>query len=131
MNRVWLIGNLVRDPELNVVGGDIANCRFSIAVQRRFTKDKTKTPDFFTVVCWRGLADNCGKFLKKGLRVAVAGSIQNRSYEVDGQKRYATEIIAEEVQFLSSKNDATMDQDEPEDVVDDLKPITDDGDNPF
>lgn len=131
MNRAFLVGNLTRDPENSVVSGDISNCRFSIAVSRRVSKNKEV--DYFNIVAWRGLADTCGKYLKKGSKVAVIGEIQNRSYETkDGQKRYVTEIMADEVQFLSSKGDAEVIQnDDVEEEVQDLKPIPDDGDIPF
>ena len=102
MNRATLIGNLTRDPDLRMTNGGVSVCTFSIAVQRRFANQQGERPaDFFNIVCWRGLADNCGKYLHKGSKVGVHGSIQNRSYEAqDGTKRYVTEIIADEVEFL-------------------------------
>ncbi len=102
MNRATLIGNLTRDPELRMTQNGVSVCTFSIAVQRRFANQQGERPaDFFNIVCWRGLADNCGKYLKKGSKVGVCGSIQNRTYEAqDGTKRYITEIIADEVEFL-------------------------------
>ena len=85
-----------------MTNGGVSVCTFSIAVQRRFANQQGERPaDFFNIVCWRGLADNCGKYLHKGSKVGVHGSIQNRSYEAqDGTKRYVTEIIADEVEFL-------------------------------
>ena len=99
MNRATLIGNLTRDPDLRMTNGGVSVCTFSIAVQRRFANQQGERPaDFFNIVCWRGLADNCGKYLHKGSKVGVHGSIQNRRYEAqDGTKRYVTEIIADEV----------------------------------
>ena len=103
MNKVWLIGNLTKDPELSTTGSGISVCKFTLAVTRRFSQNET---DFFNIIVWRGPAENCFKFLKKGGRAAVNGSIQNRSYEDNsGNKRYVTEIIADEVQFLSTKSD--------------------------
>jgi len=106
MNRVMLIGNLTRDPELTTTNNGISLCRFSLAVQRRFTSsDGERDVDFFNIVVWRGPAENCYKYLKKGSKVGIVGSIQTRSYEGnDGTKRYATDIVAEEVEFLTSKN---------------------------
>lgn len=137
MNKVFLIGNLTKDPEVSVTTGGVNNCRFSVAVTRRYTgQNGARETDFFTVVCWRGQAENCGKYLKKGSKVGIVGSIQNRSYEGnDGVRRYSTEIVADEVQFLSSKNDREDGMDLPEAPArsgraPELKPIEDD-DLPF
>ena len=102
MNRATLIGNLTRDPEVRMTNGGISVCTFSVAVQRRFANQQgERQADFFNIVAWRALADNCGRYLKKGSKVFVAGPLQNRTYEAqDGSKRYVTEIIADEVEFL-------------------------------
>ena len=104
MNKVYLIGNLTRDPELSETTGGVAFCRFAIAVNRTFVNaDGTRDADFFNITVWRGQAENCGKFLKKGSKVAIVGSLQNRTYEdKDGIKRTVTDIVASEVEFLSS-----------------------------
>ncbi|MBQ8522974.1 MAG: single-stranded DNA-binding protein, partial [Clostridia bacterium] len=117
MNKVFLIGNLTRDPELSTTNSGISVCRISIAVSRRFANaDGSRETDFFNVVAWRAIAENCAKYLKKGSKIAVMGSIQNRSYEGnDGTKRYTTDITAEEIEFLSPKNDdAGMVGEQPE-----------------
>lgn len=103
MNKVMITGNLVRDPELSETASGTAYCKFSIAVSRPYTNgDGSREADFFTVVAWRALAENCGRYLKKGRKVAVVGSIQNRQYEgKDGVKRTVTEIIAQDVEFLN------------------------------
>lgn len=103
MNKVILIGNLTRDPETGETASGITYCRFSIAVGRRFANaDGERETDFFNITSWRGVAENCGKYLKKGSKVGVVGTLQNRSYEdKDGNKRNVTDIIAEEVEFLS------------------------------
>ena len=105
MNKVILIGNLTRDPELSQTNSNVSLCRFSIAVSRDYANsDGTKETDFFNVTVWRGRAENCGKYLKKGNKVAVVGSLQNRSYEgEDGIKRNITDIVANEVEFLTPK----------------------------
>lgn len=101
MNKVFLIGNLTRDPELRTTNSGISKCNFTVAVQRRSSQAE-KQADFIPVVTWRVLADNCGKYLAKGRQVAVMGSIQTRSYDTaSGEKRYVTEVVADEVQFLS------------------------------
>ena len=131
MNRAFLIGNLTRDPELSKTPTDIAVCKFGIACNRRFkNSDGTQEVDFLNIVTWRGLAENCDTFLFKGSKVGVTGSIQSRSYDdKDGNKRYVTEIIADEVEFLSSKNN---DQQKPSGdatqcSIDDMTPVKDDG----
>lgn len=137
MNRVFLIGNLTKDPEVSVVSNDLTNCKFSIAVTRRYGAKET---DYFSVVCWRGMAENCGRYLRKGSKVGVCGSIQNKNYETsDGVKRYSVEIVADEVQFLSTRSE-TEQNELPESTsnttakvskISDLKPIEDDEDLPF
>ena len=106
MNKVFLIGNLTRDPELSETSNGIAVCRFAIAVTRDYAdKDGNRETDFFNITVWRGRAESCGKYLKKGNKVAISGSLQNRSYEdKDGIKRNVTDIVANEVEFLTPKN---------------------------
>lgn len=102
MNKTFLIGNLTRDPELTQTPNGVSVCKMSIAVNRNFTNaNGERDTDFFNVVAWRGLADNCGKFLSKGKKIAVCGSIQNRSYETENGKKFVTEIMADEIEFLS------------------------------
>ena len=107
MNKVYLIGNLTRDPELSETATGVAFCRFAVAVNRPFANaEGNREVDFFNVIVWRGLAENCGKFLKKGSKVAVVGSLQNRSYEdKEGVKRTATDIVASEVEFLNTNRE--------------------------
>ncbi|MEE0842668.1 MAG: single-stranded DNA-binding protein [Christensenellales bacterium] len=124
MNKVFLIGNLTRDPELSTTGSGVKFCRFTLAVSRSYSRDGKRETDFLPVVVWRAQADNCARYLKKGSKAAVSGSVQTRSYDTqDGSRRYVTEIAADEVQFLSTRND-----DVKEDSVDfdDLTPIDDD-----
>ncbi len=106
MNKVYLIGNLTRDPELSETTSGIAFCRFSIAVNRTFANaDGNREADFFNITVWRNQAENCSKFLKKGSKVAIVGSLQNRSYEdKEGVKRTVTDIVASEIEFLSTGN---------------------------
>ena len=130
MNKCILIGNLTRDPELTTTSNGVAVCRFSIAVSRRFANaDGERETDFLNIVVWRNIGENCHKFLKKGSKVAIVGNIQSRSYDAtDGTKRYVTEVVAEEVEFLTTKaqDDATVKTEKSEDVAK-LQPIDDDG----
>lgn len=139
MNRVFMIGNLTKDPEVATTSNDLVNCKFTLAVSRRYGSKET---DFFSVICWRAMAENCGKYLRKGSKVGICGSIQNKNYETsDGQKRYSVEIVADEVQFLSTKSDDLNEL--PESAapaipakrssakIADLKPVEGDEDLPF
>ena len=103
MNKVYLIGNLTRDPEMRSTSTGIPVCNFSIAVNRRKRADGQQETDFFNIVAWRQLAELCSRYLAKGRKVAVSGSIQTRTYEAqDGSKSSAFDIVADEVEFLSS-----------------------------
>lgn len=92
VNKVFLIGNLTKDPEMRSTQSGVAVCNFSIAVNRRFRNPQTgqQETDFLNVIAWRQLAELCSKYLAKGRKVAVTGSIQTRTYEAkDGSKRTA------------------------------------------
>ena len=137
MNKVMLIGNLAKDPELITTNNGVSLCIFTLAVQRRFTgNDGEREADFLPIIVWRGQAENCYKYLKKGSKAAICGSVQTRSYEAtDGSRRYMTEIIAEEVEFLASRSGSADEisedkDDEKKETVSKFEPI-DDGDLPF
>ncbi len=104
MNKVVLIGNLTRDPELQTTNSGVSVCRFSLAVTRRFANaDGEREADFINIVVWRNQAENCHKYLKKGSKCAVIGRIQTSSYDApDGSKRYTTDIVADEVEFINN-----------------------------
>lgn len=104
MNKVILIGNLTADPESRTTNSGVAQCNLRIAVQRRFANAQgQRESDFFNVVCWRNTAEFAAKYLSKGRKVAVEGSLQTRSYDAqDGSKRYVTEVIADNVEFCDS-----------------------------
>lgn len=128
MNKVFQIGNLTRDVELGETASGISVARFSIAVNRRFQNaDGERVTDFFNIVVWRGQAENCAKYLKKGSKVAVVGELQTRNYEAqDGTKRYVTEIVADEVEFLSARQESETAKSETpklEDINDDQLPF--------
>nr|DAL86606.1 MAG TPA: Single strand binding protein [Caudoviricetes sp.] len=129
MNRVFLIGNLTREPELSETNSGISVCRISIAVNRRRTGDGEPQTDFFNVTAWRGLADNVAKYCKKGNKIAVSGSIQIRQYEAnDGTKRTAVDVVAEDVEFLTPKSQENEAAPKKKPA---LEPFEDDSDIPF
>ena len=107
MNKVILIGNLAADPESRTSQSVVAQCTLRLAVQRRFANQQgVREADFFTVVCWRQTAEFCSRYLSKGRKIAVEGSLQTRSYDAqDGSKRYVTEVIADKVEFGDSRPD--------------------------
>lgn len=106
MQKFVAIGNLTRDPDYSETSSGVAVCRFSIAVNRRYTTaNGERETDFFNVTAWRGLAETVAKYCKKGQKVAVFGTIQIRQYEAnDGSTRTSVEVVADEVEFLSSKS---------------------------
>jgi single-strand DNA-binding protein len=109
MNKVFLIGNLTRDPELTETSGGVSICRFSIAVNRNYSgSDGERKTDYFNITAWRGLGENVARYAKKGNKVAVNGSIELRNYEDNqGVKRTAVDIIAQDVEFLTPRASAS------------------------
>ena len=104
MNKVILAGRLVRDPELRYTQTGKAVVSFSLAVNRRFNHNQEQTADFIPIVVWDKLAEVGSKHLFKGSQVLIKGRIQIRSYDAqDGSKRYVTEVIAQELEFMGSK----------------------------
>ena len=105
MNKAILIGRLANDPETTTTQSGISKCTFRLAIPRRFINAQgDRETDFLTIIAWRTTADLCARYLAKGKQCAVEGTIQTRSYDAqDGTKRYVTEIIAESVQFLGSR----------------------------
>jgi single-strand DNA-binding protein len=107
MNSVNLIGNLTRDPEVRYTQNQEAVCQFSVAINRgKNSNGDDLGADFPRVVVFGRTAENCGKFLKKGSKVGVIGSIRTGSYENNqGSRVYTTDVYASRVEFLTSKND--------------------------
>lgn len=104
MNKTILIGRLVRDPELRYTQSGTAVANFNLAVNRRFAKEGEQQADFIQCVVWNKVAENVAKYLSKGSQVAIEGRIQTSSYDdKDGVKRYKTEVVAENVEFLNTK----------------------------
>ena len=127
MNKVFLIGRMVKDPELRYTpGSGTAVTTLTLAVDKYNTATKQKEADFINVVVWNKTAENVANYMVKGSQLAVSGRIQTRSYEAkDGTKRYVTEVVANEVEFLSKKNGEQQQSDQF--VGDeDMQPVTDD-----
>lgn len=102
MNKVFLIGNLTRDPETRTTQSGLTVCNFSIAVNRRVKQDGQQETDYFNVTAWRQLGELCQRYLAKGKKCSIVGHIQTRTYEAqDGSKRTAFDVIADEVEFLT------------------------------
>lgn len=102
LNQVTLIGRLTRDPEVKYTQNSTAVAGFTLACDRPFTNSEGQhEADFIPIVVWRKQAENCGKYISKGSVVCIVGRIQIRNYEgQDGQKRYVTEVVADNVRFL-------------------------------
>ncbi len=108
LNKVILIGHLTKDPELRYTpASGVAVANFTLAVNRPFTNQQgEREADFIPVVVWRKQAENCANYLNKGSQAAVEGRLQVRTYEDrEGQRRWITEVVADNVQFLSKKGD--------------------------
>lgn len=107
MNKVILVGRLTRDPEVKNTTSGKSVASFTLAVDRRFkNKDGQKEADFVPIVVWGKQAEFAGQYLSKGSQIGVSGRLQVRSYDAqDGQRRYVTEVVADEITFLSTKKD--------------------------
>lgn len=107
LNKVTLIGNLTADTELKQTTSGVSVCSFTIAVNRRFTKEgDQQTADFIPVVAWRKDAEFVAKHFKKGTPILICGELQSRSWtDAQGQKKYALEVVADEVGFVEAKRD--------------------------
>jgi single-strand DNA-binding protein len=114
LNRVTLIGNLVKDPELRYTPNGTPICNIVVATDRQWTvgtEKKTET-EFHRIVAWSKLAEICSKFLKKGTKVYISGRMSTRSYEKDGEKKFMTEVVMEDMITLSA-NPHTSEEGDP------------------
>ena len=107
MNKLTIIGNLTRDPELRTVGNGISVCDFTVAVNRRNRSQNANgqpETDFFRVSAWRQLGENCARYLAKGRKVCVMGPVSARTFQAaDGSTRVSLEVTADDVEFLTSR----------------------------
>lgn len=104
MNRLTIIGNLTRDPELRTTPTGVSVCDFTVAVNRKTKKEGQPDADFFHVTVWRQLGENCAKYLAKGRKVCCVGAVSVRTYQSNsGETRASLEVNADEVEFLSAR----------------------------
>jgi single-strand DNA-binding protein len=124
MNQIFLVGRLTSDPEVRFSPQGKAVCTFTLAVDRPYRKDHEKEADFIKHVVWDKRGESCGNNLRKGSEVATVGRLQIRSYDgKDGQKRWVTEVIVSEIQFLNNygKKDSNQQKDDTGEInLDDL-----------
>ena len=105
MNKVFLIGRLSRDPELRHTGSGTAVCQINVAISRPVAQGSEPQTDFINVVVWNKQAENVARYLSKGRQIAIEGRIQTRNYDgQDGRKVYVTEVVADNVEFIGSRN---------------------------
>lgn len=108
LNKVILGGRLTASPEMKQTPSGVAVTSFSVAVNRRYAKEGEQASDFINAVAWRGTAEFICKYFKKGSSICIVGTIQTRSWtDQSGNKRYATEVVADEAYFVDSKSDAS------------------------
>lgn len=139
-NKVILIGNMTSDPELKQTTSGISVCSFSIAVNRPYSKDSEQKCDFITIQTWRQQAEFVSRYFKKGKPILVCGSLQTRNWtDNQGNKRYSTEVVADEVSFVGNNESSTEAKSEPNTYVpsayaqnsQNFESIPDDGTLPF
>lgn len=113
-NKVILIGNMTADPELKATASGISVCSFSIAVNRKYNKDGNNECDFIEIQTWRAQAEFVSKYFKKGKPILICGQLQTRSWtDKQGNKRYATEVVADEVSFVGNPESPIATKAEP------------------
>lgn len=107
MQKLFIVGNLTRDPELRTTPSGKSVCNFTVAVNRRRKVDGQPDADFFRVTVWENLAENCAKYLAKGRKVALTGEVSVRTYQTqDGQTRAELDVSTNDVEFLTPKGDS-------------------------
>ena len=143
LNKVILGGRLTADPELKQTPSGVAVCSFTLAVNRKFSKDGQQEADFINCQAWRQTAEFINRYFRKGSSLCVSGSIQTRNWQdQNGQKRFATDVVVDEALFVDGKNDAqgtgtfTADQTPPAPAytptqAPNFTPISPDDDLPF
>lgn len=112
LNRVVIIGRLTRDPEMRITPNGVSVCNFTLAVDRPFAKEGQQQVDFITCQVWNKQAENAAKYLSKGKMAAVDGRLNIDTYEKDGEKKWITKVVAENVRFLSPRDGADAGQDD-------------------
>jgi single-strand DNA-binding protein len=122
INKVMLMGNLGRDPELRFTNNQKAVANFSIATKETFTSggEKKETTEWHKIVVWGKQAESCAAYLQKGRAVFVEGKLQTRTWDKDGVKQYTTEIVADRVHFLASQKNASATEPAPNEAPEQL-----------
>lgn len=129
MNKTIIMGRLAKEPELRYTSNNKAVCNFTLAVNKRFERDKA---DFFPVVAWEKTGEFCGKYFEKGRQVVVVGRLQTRTWDDDnGQKHYVTDIVAEEAYFADSKKAGQAQTDNTEAEPGGFYPVDNNDELPF
>ncbi len=132
INKVILVGRITRDPELRTIGSGVACVNFTVACNRPFQDQQgERAADFINCVVWRKQAENLARYVKKGALIGIEGRIQTRNYEADGQTRYVTEVLCDNIQFLEAKQEASTRQAEESDPFMNQTKYVDDDDVPF
>lgn len=113
LNKVILIGHMTADPELKQTPSGVSVCSFSIGVARKYTKPGEQSQsDFINIVAWRNSAEFVARYFRKGSAICICGSLQTRSWtDTNGSKRYATEVVADEINFVERKSDSPRNDD--------------------
>ena len=112
INRVILVGRITKDPELKSTQSNVSFVNFTLAVNRQFADQSgERQADFIQCVVWRRQAENLNQYIRKGALLGIEGRIQTRTYEVDGNTRYITEVVCDSVQFLESRGDSGSNDD--------------------
>ena len=114
LNKVVLAGRLTADIELKQTQSGVSVCSFSLAINRKYSKEENQATDFITCQAWRGTAEFISKYFRKGSAICITGSIQTRNWkDKNGENRYATEVIVDEAMFVDGKNDQATDNTAP------------------
>ena len=133
VNKVFLMGNLTKEPEFKTTASGTSVATFSIAVGRRFAKQGDEvTADFFNIVAWKKTAEFVSQYFTKGSSIVVIGTVQNRSWtDNNGQKRYTTEIIADECYFAGNKETNEQTETQPTSTAPQFEELSTEEDLPF
>lgn len=107
---MWITGRLIKDPELSTTSKGTPNCQFCIAVNRPITRDGEKQTDFINCIVWNRQAENLVKYQRKGNLIGVQGQFRTDKYEVNGETKYKSYILGEEVEYMESKKDAPVEE---------------------
>ena len=131
LNEVILCGRLTATPELKTTPSGVSVCSFTLAVNRKYSKEGEQTADFINCVAWRERAEFIAKYFKKGSSLCIMGAIQTRNFtDQNGGKRYVTEVLVDDARFVDSKNDGSQTASGTADTAEEFEPIADD-DLPF